>query len=128
MIVSRVLLRNGPIGLRSQHCTIPLAGKYRQVQIMECSLCATRLPSPASYISHLRLVDAADRSFNIKCGINNCSSHFKSFQVRLGGYIVIIEMLWDLRSPFRTNSYRISAMAVQLTTVTAISMIITRGL
>ena len=46
---------------------------------MECSLCATRLPSLASYISHLRLVHATDRSFNIMCGINNCSNTFKSF-------------------------------------------------
>ena len=46
---------------------------------MECSLCATCLPSLASYISHLRLVHATDPSFNIKCGINHCSSTFKSF-------------------------------------------------
>ena len=46
---------------------------------MECSLCETRLPSLASYISHLRLVHATDPNFSIKCGINHCSSDFKSF-------------------------------------------------
>lgn len=47
--------------------------------VMECSLCATRLPSLAFYISHLRLVHATDPNFSVKCGINHCSSNFKSF-------------------------------------------------
>ena len=47
---------------------------------MENSLCATRLPSLPSYISHLRLVHATDPNFSIKCGINNCLSNFKSFR------------------------------------------------
>ena len=46
---------------------------------MECSLCATCLPSLPSYVSHLRLVHATDPNFSIKCGINNCLSNFKSF-------------------------------------------------
>ena len=65
--------------LSRRTCTRIIILRNKTAVIMECSLCRTRLPSLASYISHLRLVHANDRSFNITCGISNCSSIFKSF-------------------------------------------------
>lgn len=55
------------------------ANHGNRIMEYECSLCATRLPSLVSYISHLRLVHATDPNFRVKCGINNCLSNFKSF-------------------------------------------------
>lgn len=44
-----------------------------------CTLCAYLSPSLVLHISHLRLVHASDRSFQLTCNINGCTEEFRSF-------------------------------------------------
>ena len=48
-------------------------------QAFRCTLCACLSPSLRLHISHLRLVHASDRTFQLTCNIEECSEEFRSF-------------------------------------------------
>lgn len=46
---------------------------------LNCPFCSIAVPTVRAYVSHIRLVHWKDSDFLLSCGVNGCTTQFKSF-------------------------------------------------
>lgn len=70
------LFAHALIACASEKAPAAMASNFAE---KNCPLCSFQAPSMRVVLSHLRLVHSSDPRFNVMCGIDGCSSTFRTF-------------------------------------------------